>query len=88
MQHKFAVGEVVELVSAPGLSNRPAGPCRIVMRLPFEGRRLQYRIQSMREATQRVVEEDDLRRSDAKVEAPRPNAPEESLFSSIPITRR
>jgi hypothetical protein len=88
MQHKFAVGEMVELISAPGASNRPAGPCRIVMRLPFEGRRLQYRIQSLREATQRVVEEEDLRRSDAKIEPPRPEAAEESLFSSIPIARR
>jgi hypothetical protein len=88
MQHKFAVGEMVELVSARGLGNRPVGPCRVVMRLPFEGRRLQYRIQSMREATQRVVEEDDLRHSDAKVEPSRPDASEESLFSSIAIARR
>ena len=88
MQHKFAVGEMVELVSAPGLSNRPAGLCRIVMRLPFEGRRLQYRIQSTRETTQRVVDEDDLRRSDAKADPPRSDAPEVSLFSSIPIVRR
>jgi len=88
MQHKFTVGEMVELISAPGLSNRPAGPCRIVMRLPYEGRRLQYRIQSLREATQRVVEEDDLRRSDAKSESPRVDASEESLFRSIPIARR
>src|SRR6185437_15143572 len=45
MQHKFALGQMVELVSAPTLSNKPTGPCRVVMRLPFEGRRLQYRIQ-------------------------------------------
>lgn len=88
MQHKFALGQMVELVSAPALGNRPAGPCRIVMRLPFEGRRLQYRIQPSGGTTQRVVDEDDLRPSGANAELPRQDEKKRSLFSSIPVARR
>ena len=88
MQHKFALGQMVELVSALTLSNKPTGPCRVVMRLPFEGRRLQYRIQPSGGAIQRVVDEDDLRPSSADPGQPRQNEKKQSLFSSIPVTRR
>lgn len=61
MQHRYLVGETVELISAPRQSNRPSGLCRILARLPYEGKRLQYRVQSLAEQNQRIVDEDDLR---------------------------
>jgi hypothetical protein len=63
MQHKYQIGQIVDLISAPQHSNRPSGPCRILLRLPFERARLQYRVQSMAEKNQRVVFEEDLRPS-------------------------
>lgn len=65
MRHKYDVDQVIDLISAPRLSNRPPGPCRILHRLPFEGDRLQYRVQSLSERNQRVVNEDDMRLSKA-----------------------
>lgn len=83
MAHKYAVDQMVDL--APSY-NRPAGLCRIVQRVPDEGRgrRLQYRVQSLTEKTQRVVDEEDLRPSDA----PNAVAQAASHFSPIPIARR
>lgn len=72
MHHKYITGQMVELISAPRLSNRPSGLCRILVRLPFEGARLQYRIQSLAEQNQRVVDEDDLRPSDISRKIPAP----------------
>lgn len=61
MTHKYAVNQTVELRSAPRLSNRPSGKCRIVALLPNERGPFQYRVQSSNEAIERVVDEDDLR---------------------------
>jgi hypothetical protein len=85
MRHKYAVGQMVELISAPRLSNRPSGLCRILVRLPFEGPRLQYRVQSLAEQNQRVVNEDDLRPAKAITEKAE-NA--KSVFSVIPVAPR
>lgn len=84
MRHKYEVGQMVDLISAPNLSNRPSGPCRIVLRLPFEGERLQYRVQSLAERNQRVVYEDDLRPCTDQA----PGLKAKSLFSSVRAVRR
>jgi hypothetical protein len=69
MQHKYKVDQIVDIISAPRLSNRPSGPCRVLVRLPFEGDRLQYRVQSLAEKNQRVVNEEDLQPSKAHDDA-------------------
>lgn len=69
MQHKYTVGQMVDLTPSPRLSNRPSGPCLIKSCLPFEGRSLQYRVQSRRESVERVVSEADLRPSTAAAQA-------------------
>lgn len=61
MTHKYTVNQTVELRSAPRLSNRPSGNCRIIALLPRERGPFQYRVQSSNEAVERVVDEDDLR---------------------------
>lgn len=85
MRHKYAVGQMVDLISAPGVSNRPSGPCRILVAMPFEGRQLQYRVQAEAEKMQRVVNEIDLRPSDAVA---RIADVAEAAFASIAIIRR
>lgn len=85
MRHKYAVGQMVDLISAPGVSNRPSGPCRILVAMPFEGRHLQYRVQADAEKMQRVVNETDLRPSDAVA---RVAEEARAVFTSIAITRR
>jgi hypothetical protein len=77
VQHKYAVGQMVELVAAPRQSNRPSGPCRVLTCMPVERGPLQYRIQSDGESIQRVVSEADLRPSDAASTEPKPDAPME-----------
>lgn len=83
MAHIYTVDQMVDLVPA---YNRPAGLCRIVQRVPDEGRgrRLQYRVQSLTEKNQRIVDEEDLRPSDA----PDAVALAAAHFSPIPIARR
>ena len=61
MTHKYAVNQTVELRSAPRLSNRPSGNCRIVALLPKERGPFQYRVQASSEGIERVVDEADLR---------------------------
>lgn len=85
MRHKYAVGQIVEIIPAPRLSNRPSGPCEVLLQLPFEGHRLQYRVQSLAENNQRVINEEDLRSSPAVADGTR-EAP--SPFARIPVLRR
>jgi hypothetical protein len=85
MRHKYAVGQMVDLVPAPRLSNRPSGPCEVLVQLPFEGNRLQYRVQSLAENNQRVVNEEDLRPSMASSGRADEAAPP---FAGIPVLRR
>jgi len=61
MQHKFRVGQQLDLLPSYGSSNRRAGGCKVVSLLPFEGAKLQYRVQSTLESHQRIVSESDLR---------------------------
>ena len=61
MQHKYQIGQQLDLLPSYGSSNRRAGGCKIVSLLPFEGAKLQYRVQSNLESHQRIVSEADLR---------------------------
>jgi hypothetical protein len=58
--HKFKVGQMLEVIPAARTTMRP-GPCRVIATLPFEGVHHQYRIKSLNEPTERVVNENDLR---------------------------
>jgi len=85
MRHKYAVGQIVDLIPSPRLSNRPSGPCEVLLRLPYEGHRLQYRVQSLAENNQRVVNEEDMRPSAAPADSARDAA---THFARIPVLRR
>lgn len=85
MRHKYAVGQMVDLIPSPRLSNRPSGPCEILLQLPFEGHRLQYRVQSTAESYQRVVNEEDMRPSTAAADSAREA---QTHFARIPVLRR
>lgn len=58
--HKFKVGQLLEVIPAAHTTMQP-GPCTVIATLPFEGNRHRYRIKSMNEVTERVVNEFDLR---------------------------
>ncbi len=60
MSHRYKVGQLLELRSAPGRSNRPAGPCEVIACLPHDGGPVLYRVKSRNEANERVVDEVDL----------------------------
>lgn len=60
MSHRYQVGQMLELRSAPRHSNRQSGPCEVVSRLPHEKGPLLYRVKSRGEGNERVVEEADL----------------------------
>ena len=69
MLHRFTAGQMLDLRSAPRLSNRPSGPCEVISCLPHEKGPILYRVRSQREAVERVVDEADLSPSDfVKVE--------------------
>lgn len=86
MQHRFKVGQMLELRSAPRHSNRPAGLCEVLACLPHDAGPVLYRVQSLNERNERVVEETDLAPTSAVAEPSR--AKGEGLFSGIPIGRR
>jgi hypothetical protein len=84
MPHRYAVGQMLELRSAPRHSNRPSGPCEVIACLPHDRGPLLYRVKSWGEGNERVVEELDLSPSDAKkmVRA------DSDTFFNIAITKR
>ena len=61
MIHKYRVGQELHILPNYGGSTRRAGTCKVIKLLPFEGRTLQYRVQSPHESMQRIVAESDLR---------------------------
>lgn len=65
MQHRYRVGQMLDLRSAARLSNRPAGPCEVITCLPHDRGPLLYRVRSQGENVERVVEEADLSPSTA-----------------------
>jgi hypothetical protein len=60
MSHRYKVGQMLDLRSAPRHSNRPSGPCEVVACLPHEKGPVLYRVKSWGETNERVVEEIDL----------------------------
>lgn len=60
MSHRYKVGQMLELRSAPRHSNRPAGPCEVMSCLPHDKGPVLYRVKSWGESNERVVEEIDL----------------------------
>ncbi len=87
MSHLYKVGQLLELRSAPRLSNRPAGTCEVVACLPHEVGPVLYRVQSLSERNERVVEEADLIPS-AAVKSAATEAVEEQGGISIAVSRR
>jgi hypothetical protein len=67
MQHRYSVGQMLEMRSAPRHSNRPAGVCEVVSCLPHEKGPLLYRVRSLGENNDRVVEEIDLTPSSQEI---------------------
>ncbi|ODT81349.1 MAG: hypothetical protein ABS76_13005 [Pelagibacterium sp. SCN 64-44] len=65
MSHRYNVGQMLDLRSAPRHSNRPSGPCEVVACLPHEKGPVLYRVKSWGESNERVVEEIDLSPSTA-----------------------
>lgn len=65
MDHRFKIGQTLEMRSAPFSSNRPSGTCVVIGCLPHDSGPLLYRIKSDSETNERIVEEGDLRPSDA-----------------------
>jgi hypothetical protein len=60
MTHRYRVGQMLELRSAPQHSNRPAGTCEVLVCLPHDRGPILYRVKSTNENNERVVEETDL----------------------------
>jgi len=66
MPHRYEVGQMLDLRSAPQQSNRPTGPCEVVACLPHEKGPVLYRVKSWGERNERVVDEVDLSPSSAE----------------------
>lgn len=60
MQHRFKVGDMLDMRTDLRRSNRPAGSCEVVTCLPHESGPLKYRVKSINERNERVMEEADL----------------------------
>ena len=84
MSHRYKVGQMLELRSAPRHSNRPAGPCEVLTCMPHEKGPVLYRVKSWGESNERVVEEFDLSPNDTMKTA---FAEGESVFD-IAIAKR
>jgi hypothetical protein len=86
MSHLYKVGQMLELRSAPRISNRPAGTCEVIACLPSETGPALYRVQSLNERNERVVEEADLLPSAATRDGAEPAEPTGPI--SIAVSRR
>jgi hypothetical protein len=84
MQHKYKVGQMVDVRPDIGRSNRLAGLSEILTCMPHDRGPLLYRVRSVAEAYDRVVAEGDLALSDAAAPG---NDKAEALFT-IAISRR
>lgn len=83
MSHLYKVGQLLELRSAPRLSNRPAGVCEVIACLPHEIGPVLYRVQSVNERNERVVEEADLMPSTATIASAAAEEPAGSLSIAV-----
>jgi len=62
--HRYRVGDTLRMLPGGYSSARPAGGCRVVALLPYEGHgALLYRVRGDTEAFERVVPEADLSRT-------------------------
>ena len=59
-RHKFAVGQVVDLMPGTGNANIPRGRYKVQRQLPSETRDLQYRVKHAVDGHERVVLESQL----------------------------
>jgi len=84
MQHRYKVGQMLDLRSAPSSSNRPAGPCEVLFCLPHDKGPMLYRIKSLGENNERVVDEIDLSPSDVT----RAGFAERESFFNIAVVKR
>ncbi|WP_323013506.1 hypothetical protein [Devosia sp.] len=84
MTHHYKVGQMLNLRSAPRHSNRPSGLCEVISCLPHDAGPLLYRVKSLNENVERVVEETDLSASTAQKAAYQTSEP----VLSIAISKR
>ena len=85
MQHRYKVGQMLELRAASHFTNRLGGTCQVLSCLPHDKGPVLYRVQAEGERNERVVEESDLSPSTA----PRPSASiVEAAFAGIRVGRR
>lgn len=84
MLHRYKIGQMLELRSAPRQSNRPSGPCEVVSCMPHERGPVLYRVKSRGENNERVVEEADLSPSSAM----KTMLPEGESIFSIALSKR
>jgi hypothetical protein len=84
MPHKFKVGQMLELSSAPLRSNRPKGACQVLACLPYDKGPAIYRVKCAGENNERVVEESDLSRGSG---LPPATAKRDSLMSIAIVSR-
>lgn len=84
MQHRYRLGETLDLRANPRLSNRPSGLCEVLARLPHDKGPLLYRVKCIAENNERVVEESDLSPSSGRIDS----VPSERDPFSIAIRRK
>lgn len=60
VQHKFKIGQVVDLVLSRRDANIPGGRYTVQRLMPGEGLDLQYRVKNLRDGHERVVYESQL----------------------------
>lgn len=85
MPHRYTTGQMLDLRSAPRHSNRPSGPCEVIFRLPHDKGPVLYRVKSLGESIERVVDEVDLSPSTATTRTVFSDA--ESIFD-IAVNKR
>lgn len=64
MPHAYKVGQMLDLLPARH-STRPAGPCQVVTCMPHEGGAYLYRVNSVADGNEWVIDETDLSPSSA-----------------------
>ncbi|MBJ6987622.1 MULTISPECIES: hypothetical protein [unclassified Devosia] len=84
MLHRYKVGDLLDMRTDLRRSNRPAGTCEVLTCLPHEKGPLMYRVKSVSERNERVMEEADLSPSDSAKSLHEAN---ESIFS-IAVSKR
>ena len=84
MKHRYNVGQVLDLRFAQHNANRTPGPCEVVSCMPHDRGPLLYRVRSMGQTRESVVDEVDLSPSNAV----RPTRATADHVFSIAVTKR